>query len=66
MPDDIDIFPLLYHGAPFRHDLYVIHRSDKYISSYLARFIELIENYFRVAEVTPVGPCARQESLTTC
>lgn len=59
MPADIDIFPLMHHGQPLRQDVFLVYRSDKYLSTYLKRFIDLIEEFFRITEATPVGPCAR-------
>lgn len=64
IPNDLDIFPLFHEGRPFTHDLYLIHRLDKYLPQYMMRFIELIEDFFRIAEVTPVGPCARDQKET--
>lgn len=61
MPDDIDIFPLIHKGEPLRRDVFVTYRADKYLSGYLRRFIELIEEFFRITEATPVGPCARPD-----
>ncbi len=62
MPGDIDIFPLLRHGEPLRQNLYIVYRTDKYLASYLKRFIELVREFFRITEATPVGPCARDAS----
>jgi len=46
IPDNMNIFPLLYHNAPQYQPLYLVYHPKHYISRFTQRFMDLVEEYF--------------------
>lgn len=50
IPEDINIFPLLFHGRPLIQPLSLIRRRDRYLSQFFRFFLELLVQYFSELE----------------
>ncbi len=50
IPDDINIFPLLYEGKPLVQQLSLIRRKDRYLPHFFKYFLELLFQYFSEIE----------------
>lgn len=50
IPEDINIFPLLYQNEPMTQHLSLIRRRDRYLSHYSKLFLELVFQYFAKVE----------------
>lgn len=50
IPEDINIFPLLYQNQPLTQHLSLIRHKDRYLSHYAKLFLELVFQYFARAE----------------
>ena len=50
IPDDINIFPLLYKGEPLVQNVSLIRRKDRYLPHYGKYFLELLFRYYSEIE----------------
>lgn len=50
IPDDINIFPLYWQGAPMIQRLSLIRRKDRYLSHFLEYFEEILEQWASAVE----------------
>ena len=50
IPDDINIFPMLYHGRPLTQQVYLIHLKDRYLPRPFHYFQTLLSEYYRDVE----------------
>lgn len=50
IPDDINIFPMLYHGRSLTQQVYLIHLKDRYLPRPFHYFQTLLSEYYRDVE----------------
>lgn len=46
IPENLNIFPLLYRGEPLVQPLYLIRRKDRYLPQYSKYFLDLLYKYY--------------------
>ena len=46
VPPDINIFPLLYQGAPLVMNLFLVRRKDRYLPQYSKFFLNLLLRHY--------------------
>ena len=45
IPDDVNVFPLMYKGAPLLQKVDLVHMKDRYLPKYIRYFLELLSRY---------------------
>lgn len=59
IPEDINIFPLLFHGEPMVQQLSLIRRKDRYLSHFFKFFLDLLFQHYSEVEHTRLGHIAQ-------
>lgn len=58
IPEDINIFPLLFKGKPLTEQISLIHHKDRYLTNYNKYFLDLMVDYFKKLELVPIEDIA--------
>lgn len=55
IPDDVNIFPLLYRGKPIYQHMVLARHKDRYLSHYAKYFLDLLFRFFAETEEKHMG-----------
>ena len=61
IPDNMNIFPLLYQGAPMYLQVSLLRHRQRYLPHYAKYFLELLSTYCAATEQTPISRLAKPD-----